>query len=161
MNHFTRGGGTIPLPSKAVKARNRVETHVFRQLWPFDASITSAYSFVRILEHLASVLPKEGRHSHYNSLTRAQSIDSLASPNMTNLSHDPDCHRALMRPLRPGHAVLPMALLLGMWFSFSPTTIKVVHAATPSEPATADPSTLLVEENAAATGDHHAPHSND
>src|SRR3989442_11441510 len=108
------------------------------------------------LAHLASVLPKEGPHSHYNSLTRAQSIDSLASPNMTNFSRDPDCHRASMRPLRSGHAVLPMALLLGMWFSFSLTTIMVVHAATPSEPATADPSTLLVEENAAAEDDPDA-----
>ena len=60
MKHLTQGGGTIPLPPKAVKARNRVDTHVFRLLWPFDAGITSAYSFVRILEHLASVLQRRG-----------------------------------------------------------------------------------------------------
>ena len=58
-----------------------------------------------------------------------------------------------MTPLSPGHAILPMALFLGMWFSFS--TPMVGQAATPSESATVDPSTLvgLVDENAAAEDD--------
>ena len=71
---------------------------------------------------------------------------------MTNLTHDTDSHRTSMTPLRPGHAVLPMALFLGMWFSFIAPTIMVVQAATPSEPTTVDPSTL-VDENAAAEDD--------
>jgi len=41
-----------------------------------------------------------------------------------------------------------MALLLGMWFGFS-TPIMVVEAATPSEPATVDPSTLLDDDTEA------------
>ena len=100
------------------------------------------------------MLPKEGRHTPCNFLTRTQSIDSLASQNMTNLTHDTDCHRAPMTPLRPRHAVLPMALFLGMWFSFS-TSIIVVQAATPSDPATIDSNTL-VDENAAAEDDPDA-----
>ena len=48
-----------------------------------------------------------------------------------------------MRPLKSGHPVLSMALLLGMWFSFFAPT--VVQAATPSEPDTIDPSTLVNE----------------
>jgi len=74
---------------------------------------------------------------------------------MTNLTHDTDCHHALVTPLRPGHAVLPMALFLGMWFSFSGPTIMVVQAATPSEPTTVDSSTL-VDDNAAAEDDPDA-----
>jgi len=60
-----------------------------------------------------------------------------------------------MTPLRPGHAVLPMALFLGMWFSFFAPTIMVVQAATPSELATVDPS-ALADENAAAEDDPDA-----
>ena len=115
----------------------------------------SADNLARTLERLTSVLPKKGRHSLGSSLTRAQSIDSLASQNMTNLIHDTDCHRASMTPLRPGHAVLPVALFLGVWFSFCAPTIMVVQAAPPSEPATVDPSTL-VDENAAAEDDPDA-----
>jgi len=48
-----------------------------------------------------------------------------------------------------------MALLLGMWFSFSPPIIMVAQAATPSEPTTVDSSTL-VDENAAAEDDPDA-----
>ena len=95
---------------------------------------------------------KGGHHSGANSLTRAQSIDSLPSQNMTNLPHNFHCHCSSMRPLRPGHAILPMALFLGMWLSFSAPSIMVVQAATPSEPATADPSTLA-DENTAAEDD--------
>src|SRR2546430_17362384 len=57
-----------------------------------------------------------------------------------------------MRPLRSGHAVLPMALFLGLWLSFSSPSIMVVQAATPSEPATANRSTL-VDDNVAAEDD--------
>ncbi len=60
-----------------------------------------------------------------------------------------------MTPLRPGHAVLPMALFLGMWLSFSTPLIMVVEAATPSEPAMGDSSTL-VDENAATEDDPDA-----
>src|SRR4249920_1616098 len=80
----------------------------------------------------ASVLPKEGRHSPCNFLTRTRSTDSLTSQNMTHLPHDTDCTYTSMRPLRPRHAVLPTALFLGMWFSFSVPTLTVVQAATPS-----------------------------
>ena len=54
-----------------------------------------------------------------------------------------------MTPLRAGHGVLPMALFFGMWFSFSAPTIMVGQAATLTEAATDDSSTL-VDENAAA-----------
>ena len=74
---------------------------------------------------------------------------------MTNLTHDTDCHRVPMTPLRPGHAILPMALFLGMWLSFSTPLIMVAEAATPSEPAMADSSTL-VDENAATEDDPDA-----
>jgi len=60
-----------------------------------------------------------------------------------------------MTPLRPGHAILPMALFLGMWLSFSTPLIMVVEAATPSEPAMGDSSTL-VDENAATEDDPDA-----
>lgn len=60
-----------------------------------------------------------------------------------------------MTPLRPGHAILPMALFLGMWLSFSTPLIMVVGAATPSEPAMGDSSTL-VDENAATEDDPDA-----
>ena len=45
-----------------------------------------------------------------------------------------------------------MALFLGMWLSFSSPSIMVVQAATPSEPATANRSTL-VDDNVAAEDD--------
>ncbi len=57
-----------------------------------------------------------------------------------------------MTPHRPGHVVLPMTIFLGMLFSFFAPTIMVVRAATPSEPTTVDPSSL-VDENAAAEDD--------
>jgi len=60
-----------------------------------------------------------------------------------------------MAPLRPGHAVLSMALFLGVWLSFSTPLIMVVEAATPSEPAMDDSSTL-VDENAATEDDPDA-----
>ncbi len=101
------------------------------------------------------VLPKKGHHSLCNSLTRTQSIDSLASQIMTNLPHQTDRRRAWVTPLRPGHVVLPIALLLGVWVSLSAPTIILVQAATPSEPVTVDPSTL-VDENTAAEDDPDA-----
>ncbi|HSL04474.1 MAG TPA: hypothetical protein VK901_13185 [Nitrospiraceae bacterium] len=48
-----------------------------------------------------------------------------------------------------------MALLFGMWFSFTAPTAIVVQAATPSEPDTIAPSTL-VEENATEEDDPDA-----
>ena len=93
------------------------------------------------------MLPKEGPHPSCNSLTRALSTDSLASQIMANLAHDIHCHYAWMTPLRPGYAVLPMALFLSMWFSFSASTIMVAEAAT-FEPSTVDSSTLVDENNA-------------
>ncbi|MDP1946375.1 MAG: transglycosylase SLT domain-containing protein [Nitrospirota bacterium] len=53
-------------------------------------------------------------------------------------------------PLRPIHAALPIALLLGMWLSLS-LPIEG-HGATSTEPALADPSTVL-DENAPAADD--------
>jgi membrane-bound lytic murein transglycosylase D len=155
VKNLTREGGTIALLPKAVKARNRADTRVFRLLRPADADVTSAHNFARTLERLPLCYQRRGVHPPCNSLTRAQSVDSLASQNMTNLTHDTDCQRASMTPLRPGHAVLPMALFLGMWFSFSAPTIMVVQAATPSELATVDPS-ALVDENEATEDDPDA-----
>jgi membrane-bound lytic murein transglycosylase D len=54
-------------------------------------------------------------------------------------------------PLRSGHAVLPTALFLGMWLSFSAPTMEG-HAATPLEPTTVAPSTLM-DENPAEEDD--------
>jgi membrane-bound lytic murein transglycosylase D len=81
-----------------------------------------------------------------NSLTIAQPIDSLASPSMTNLIHHTDRHPVSMAPLKPRHAVVWMAVFIGICFGLS-TPIMVVHAATPSELAPVDSSTL-VDENA-------------
>src|SRR5262245_3706209 len=67
---------------------------------------------------------------------------------MTNLPHNTDRYRVWMSPFRLGHTVFPMAFLLGMWFGFS-TPIMVVEAATPSEPTTVDPSTLLDDDTEA------------
>ena len=94
---------------------------------------------------------KEGRHATCNSLTRAQSIDSLASQTMTNLTHKTDVPRTSMMPPRPGHAVLPMALILGVWFTFSAPSIMVAQAATPSEPMVER--STLADENAATDDD--------
>ncbi len=105
-------------------------------------------------EGLAFLLPKKGRYLLYNSLTRAQSIDSLASQNMTHLPHDTGYHRASMTPPRPSHVGLTMALFLGMWFCFS-SPIMVVQAATLSRPAMVDPS-ALVDKNAAEEDDPDA-----
>ncbi len=68
---------------------------------------------------------------------------------MTHRPHDTDCRLALMRPPRLGHAVLPVALFLGVWLSFSAATIMVAQAGTSSTPATVDLSTLT-EENTTA-----------
>jgi membrane-bound lytic murein transglycosylase D len=54
-----------------------------------------------------------------------------------------------MRSLRLGHAVLPVALFLGVWLSFSAPTIMAAQAGTSSVPATVDLSTLA-EENTTA-----------
>jgi peptidoglycan lytic transglycosylase D len=101
------------------------------------------------------VLLKEGHYSLCISLTRAQSIDSLAPQDMTNLSHNTDCRHAWLTPLRADQAVLPIAFLLGMWLSVSAPTIMVAQAEAPSEITTVDPATLL-EENAAAEDDPDA-----
>ena len=101
------------------------------------------------------MLLKEGNYSLCNSLTRAQSIDSLAPQDMTNLSHNTDCRRTWLMPLRAEQAVIPITFLLGMWLSVSAPTLMVVQAATPSEITTIDPSTLL-EENVAAEDDPDA-----
>ncbi|MBI3808474.1 MAG: hypothetical protein HY281_13340, partial [Nitrospirae bacterium] len=71
---------------------------------------------------------------------------------MTHLPHQTNRRRAWMTPLRPGHVVLPIALFLGVWVSLSAPAIRLVQAATPSEPTTVDPSTL-VDENTAAEDD--------
>ena len=68
---------------------------------------------------------------------------------MTNPLHDTDCHHTWKTPLRSGHAVLPVALFLGMCLSLSAPTIIVVQAASPFEPTTVDPSTLVGEDTAA------------
>jgi membrane-bound lytic murein transglycosylase D len=61
-----------------------------------------------------------------------------------------------MRPPRLGHAVLPLALFLGVWLSVSaPTIIVVAQAGTPPAPTTVDPSTLA-DENTAAEDDPDA-----
>jgi membrane-bound lytic murein transglycosylase D len=85
-----------------------------------------------------------------NSLTRAHSIDSLASQNMTHLTDDSsDCLRTCgITPLRSRHAALRMALFLGMWVNLSAPVIMVAQAATPSESTPVDPATLLNENSA-------------
>jgi hypothetical protein len=60
-----------------------------------------------------------------------------------------------MRPPRLGHAVLPLALFLGVWLSFSTPTIMVAQAGTPPAPAMVDPSTLA-DESAAGEDDPDA-----
>jgi len=72
-----------------------------------------------------------------------------------NLPHDTDCHRISTVPLRRGHSVLPLALLLAMGFSLPAPVIMVTRAAVPSEPAT-DDSSALVDENTAADDDPDA-----
>jgi membrane-bound lytic murein transglycosylase D len=73
---------------------------------------------------------------------------------MTNLphNHNIDCHCSFEKTPRPGHAVLPMALLLGICLSFVTPSIMVVEAASPPKPATADP-TLLKDEPVAGEDD--------
>lgn len=74
---------------------------------------------------------------------------------MTHLPHDTESHIALAMPRRPGQAVLPMALALGMWLSFSAPTIMVVQAATPPETTIVD-SSALVDESPASEDDPDA-----
>ena len=75
---------------------------------------------------------------------------------MAHLLRDTDCCYASMRLPESGHAVLPVALFLGVWLSFcAPTIIMVAQAGPPSVPVTVDPSTLA-DENAAAEDDPDA-----
>jgi hypothetical protein len=67
---------------------------------------------------------------------------------MTHFPHHTDSRRTSKRPLRPGHAVLPIALLLGLWFSLFAPTILVAQTATPSKPNTTDPPALIDENDA-------------
>ena len=92
--------------------------------------------------------PTEARHSFGNSLTQIQSIDSLASQNMTYFSHHTDSRRTSKRTLRPGHTVLPIALLFGLCFSLIAPHIIVAQTATPAEPGTTDLPTLIDENDA-------------
>ena len=69
---------------------------------------------------------------------------------MLNFRHNIDNQRMSTTLLRPRHAALPIALLLGMWLSLS-LPMKG-HSATYLEPAIADPSTVL-DENAPAADD--------
>jgi membrane-bound lytic murein transglycosylase D len=85
-----------------------------------------------------------------NSLTQAQSIDSLAPQTMTQRPHDTDCPLGSMRSPGLGYAVLPLALFLGVCLSLSaPISMMVAQAGTPPAPATVDPS-VLADENTAA-----------
>ncbi len=61
----------------------------------------------------------------------------------------------MMMPRRPAQAVIPVALALGMWLSFSAPTIMVVQAATPSGPTIVAPS-ALADENPSAEDDPDA-----
>ena len=67
---------------------------------------------------------------------------------MTHVSYNTDGSRTLKTPHRPWLAILPIVLLLGMWFNFFSPTIFVAQAATPSEPGPADPPTLIDENDA-------------
>src|ERR1700704_2016455 len=73
---------------------------------------------------------------------------------MTKLPHNTQCHCSLMRPLRPRHAFIPMALFLSLWFSFS-VPAMAVQATTPSKSTTAAPSTIA-DENATEEDDPDA-----
>ena len=84
-----------------------------------------------------------------NSLTQAQSIDSLAPQTMTQRPHDTDCPLGSMRSPGLGYAVLPLALFLGVCLSLSAPIMMVAQAGTPPAPATVDPS-VLADENTAA-----------
>ncbi|NOT23112.1 MAG: transglycosylase SLT domain-containing protein [Nitrospiraceae bacterium] len=65
---------------------------------------------------------------------------------MTNFLHNIDHHQTLMPNLRLGHAIFPLALLLGIWFSFSTPVIVIAEAASPSEPAAVAPVTHASED---------------
>ncbi|NWF73562.1 MAG: transglycosylase SLT domain-containing protein [Nitrospirae bacterium] len=69
---------------------------------------------------------------------------------MIRLTHDTDRHQAAVPTLRLWQAVFPIALCIGMWFSFCAPT--VVQAAAHSNSTAAPPSTLG-DENAAAEDD--------
>lgn len=68
--------------------------------------------------------------------------------NITNRPYETDGLRVSMTQLKPGQAVLPMALFLGLCVSFS-TPIMVAQAAAPLEGATADSLPLLDEKTVA------------
>ncbi len=55
--------------------------------------------------------------------------------------HKIDHHQTLRPNFRPGHAIFPLALLLGIWFSFSTPVIVIAEAASPSEAAAVAPVT--------------------
>jgi membrane-bound lytic murein transglycosylase D len=65
---------------------------------------------------------------------------------MTNFLHNIDHHQTLMPNLRLGHAIFPLALLFGIWFSFSTPVIVIAEAASPSEPAAVAPVTHASED---------------
>src|SRR5512141_1045622 len=67
---------------------------------------------------------------------------------MTHVSPNTDGGRTLKKPHRPGHTILPITILLSVWFSLFAPTILVAQTATPSEPSKTDPPTLIDENDA-------------
>src|SRR4029079_7519358 len=123
----------IPLPLKICQGKEPCRLMCFQAVGTHQCQHDFCSQICANVWAPVLVLPKERHHSSCNSLTRTHSIDSLATQNMTHLPHDTESHIALTMPRRLGQAVLPMALALGLWLSFSAPTIMAVQAATPSE----------------------------
>jgi membrane-bound lytic murein transglycosylase D len=71
---------------------------------------------------------------------------------MTHVPHNTDGGGTLKKPHGPGHTILPITILLSVWFSLFAPTILVAQTATPSKPNTTDPPTLI-EKNDASEDD--------
>jgi membrane-bound lytic murein transglycosylase D len=67
---------------------------------------------------------------------------------MTHVPHNTDGGRTFKKPYGPGYTILPITILLSVWFSLFAPTILVAQTATPSEPRKTDPPTLIDENDA-------------
>lgn len=72
--------------------------------------------------------------------------------NIISRPYDTDSLRASTAPLKPGQALLPVALFLGLCVNLTTPIIMVAQAAAPSEPAAVD-ALPLPDENAVAEDD--------
>ena len=67
---------------------------------------------------------------------------------MTHVPHNTDGGRTVKKPHGPGYTILPITILLSVWFSLFAPTILVAQTATPSKPNTTDPPALIDENDA-------------